>query len=189
MSKADIIEVLIKHSSQANPLPADKIIEFLKAEGKEINEASFYSNMRKLEKDNEVSCSNKLLIRYGTGHKYKFYQKFWWMQKGDEDRNDKELETKKEIGLKVHDFEKTVKRFSKQSGDPPRHSPKDREEFTLKLKREGANWKIRWETYLNNDRIIRSEFREGIDKWLNSSSKFEELAPLMKEIKEIIKQV
>lgn len=97
-----------------------------------------------------------------------------------------EIESTRKIGLNVEEQVKVVKRFSKQSGEPPRHSD-SKEEFALKLKREGNNWKIRWENYLNNDRIVRSEFKEGIAKWLKSAEKFKELENLKKEINEILK--
>ena len=100
-----------------------------------------------------------------------------------------EVEINRKVGLKAEDQVKTIKRFSKQAGDPPRNSPKDKEEFFLKLKREGNNWKIRWETYKKNDEIVRREFREGIGKWLNSANKFSDLADLRQEIGLILKEI
>lgn len=80
MSQDEIIDILKRYSSKENPLPAEEIMALLRAEGKEINEQTFYKNIRSIKEDS-LKFVTKLFIRHGKGSKYKFLKRIWWIEK------------------------------------------------------------------------------------------------------------
>ena len=61
--------------SEGQKFSADEIMQILKDKGKEINEQSLYSNLRKLEK--EGSIKSNMFIRHKRGSGHKFYKRVW----------------------------------------------------------------------------------------------------------------
>ena len=65
----------IIRQSKGQKFSADEIMQILKDEGKQINEQSLYSNIRKLEKEGTIK--SRLFIRHKRGSGHKFYKKVW----------------------------------------------------------------------------------------------------------------
>lgn len=82
MSQEDIFNIIKKANGQK--LIAQDIINKLIAEGKQINVQSFYSAIKKVEKDSSIKTERKLMIRYGLGSQSKFYKKRWFYESSEE---------------------------------------------------------------------------------------------------------
>ena len=153
---------------------ARELHHILKDKGTDLNLQSVYQSLYSLEKDILIK---KEVLEYHRiePDKRKFKVKRWWYSV-------EKSPLKEDLNLL-----KKIKRFSRESGNPPRHSPKDKEEFVFKLKREAENWKFRYEQYLKNDATIREDFKTGINQWLKSAKKFNELSSLKEDILIILK--
>lgn len=77
MSQEEIYNILKKAD---RPLMADEILSLLKANGIELTESSFYSNLKKII---EIEYETKTVFRYGIGKRYKFKKRFYFLKEVD----------------------------------------------------------------------------------------------------------
>jgi len=76
MSQDDIRSVIV--SARGKLLLAEQIISQLKKVGKEINEQTFYQNIKKVEKDDDIGTESKLITRFSVGKRTQFKAKLWY---------------------------------------------------------------------------------------------------------------
>ena len=75
MSQEQILQII--KQSKGTKFSADEILCILRQE-RELNEQSFYSNMEKLEKDENIKHEDVIVQRTSTGRIQKFTKRVWY---------------------------------------------------------------------------------------------------------------